>query len=189
MPIPVKWTAGDTIRWDDDSGVNWDNESVTSSDYTLKYYLRSRNYGAFTLTGTASGTGWEFVISSTVSATFDPGDWQFQAVASKSGGDDVTLYKGSFVVEASLSYTGSNPGPIDLRSQAKKDLEAVSSAIRGIVANRASEYSIGDRTFKYADLGELRRRESQLKAAVVREDKAEMIANNLGNPHNLFVRF
>jgi hypothetical protein len=32
-------------------------------------------------------------------------------------------------------------------------------------------------------------RESQLKAEVVRERKANMIANGLGNPHNLFVRF
>ena len=31
--------------------------------------------------------------------------------------------------------------------------------------------------------------QSQLKAEVVRERKANMIANGLGNPHNLFVRF
>jgi len=32
-------------------------------------------------------------------------------------------------------------------------------------------------------------RESQLKAIVVREKKASLIAQGLGNPHNLFVRF
>ena len=66
---------------------------------------------------------------------------------------------------------------------------SVKEAIRAIITNKASEYTIGDRTFKYADLSELRRRESQLKAEVVRERKANMIANGLGDPHNLFVRF
>jgi predicted GIY-YIG superfamily endonuclease len=32
-------------------------------------------------------------------------------------------------------------------------------------------------------------RESRLKAEVKREQKAALIANGLGNPHNLFVRF
>jgi hypothetical protein len=32
-------------------------------------------------------------------------------------------------------------------------------------------------------------RESQLKAIVARERKAAMIANGLGDPHSLYVRF
>jgi hypothetical protein len=32
-------------------------------------------------------------------------------------------------------------------------------------------------------------RESKLKSDVKREQMAELIANGLGNPHNLFVRF
>jgi hypothetical protein len=39
------------------------------------------------------------------------------------------------------------------------------------------------------DLGELMERESRLKAEVKREQMADLIANGLGNPHNLFVRF
>jgi hypothetical protein len=37
-----------------------------------------------------------------------------------------------------------------------------------------------------ADLLQL---ESKLKAEVKREQMADLIANGLGNPHNLFVRF
>ena len=44
-----------------------------------------------------------------------------------------------------------------VRTQAQIDLDAVKAAIRSIIANKASEYSIGDRTFKYADLSELRK--------------------------------
>jgi FixJ family two-component response regulator len=68
-------------------------------------------------------------------------------------------------------------------------LESVQSAIRTIVSDKAKAYSIGGRSFTRLDLSELRERESQLKAEVVRERKANMIANGLGNPHSLFVRF
>ena len=87
-----------------------------------------------------------------------------------------------------LSYTGS-PGALDGRTQAETDLTAVQTAIRAIVAGGAKQYSIGNRAFTKLDLSELMERESRLKAEVKREQKAQLIANGLGNPHNLFVRF
>jgi len=51
------------------------------------------------------------------------------------------------------------------------------------------QYTIGSRSFTKLDLGELMERESKLKAEVKREQMADLIANGLGNPHNLFVRF
>ena len=188
MPIPSLFTSGDTIKWRDSSGLNWLNESVTSGDYTLKYYLRSPDGGAHTVTGTSWGNGWEFSISAADSAGFDPGTWYFKAVATKSG-DTVTLDSGQFEVKASLTYTGSTPGPYDGRTQTKKDLDDVTAAIRSIIKDKAKSYSIGNRTFTRLDLPELRARESQLKAEVVRERKADMIANGLGDPHSLYVRF
>ena len=189
MPIPSLFRAGDTVRWKDPSGVNWLNESVTSTDYTLKYYLRcNSSVASETITGTTDGTGWEFVIPASTTGGMNSGLWFFQALATKSG-DEVTLYEGQFEVKKKISYTGTPSSDFEGRTQAEIDLESVTSAIRGIVANRAAEYTIADRTFKYADLGELRRRESQLKAEVVRERKANMIANGLGDPHQWRVRF
>jgi len=117
----------------------------------------------------------------------DAGDWWFQARATKTG-DEITLYEGQIEVKAQLTYEGT-PGAYDGRSQAKIDLDSVSAAIRSIISDKAKSYTIGNRTFTRLDLSELRMRESQLKAEVVRERKANMIANGLGNPHNLFVRF
>jgi hypothetical protein len=51
------------------------------------------------------------------------------------------------------------------------------------------EYRIGTRSLKRYELADLLALESKLKADVARENKAAMIANGLGNPHNLFVRF
>ena len=188
MPIPSLFTSGDTIKWRDSSSLNWLNESVTSGDYTLKYYMRSPGGDAHTVTGTAWGTGWEFEISAMYSAEFDPGIWYFKSVATKSS-ETVTLDSGQFEVKESLTYTGSSPGPYDGRTQVKKDLDDVTAAIRSIIKDKAKSYSIGNRTFTRLDLPELRSRESQLKAEVVRERKADMIANGLGDPHSLYVRF
>lgn len=189
MPIPTLFKAGDTIRWrDNESYENWLGESVTNTDYACTYYLRFNASGeAKAIVGTNYSQGWEFVIPASSTSTMDAGTWYFQARATKSD-DEVTLYEGQITVEKQLTYTGT-PGAYDGRSDAQIALEECTAAIKSIISGKASSYSIGNRTFKYQDLSELRMRESQLKAEVVRERKANMIANGLGNPHQLFVRF
>ena len=186
--IPSSFMAGDTVRWRIPAGVNYLNESVTNTDYTCTAYLRFNASGeAKAIVGTAFNDGWEFVITSASTSTMDAGNWRFQIRADKSD-DKVSLYEGQVEVKAQLVYTGT-PGAFDGRTQAEIDLDSVQAAIRTIVSDKAKSYSIGGRSFTRLDLSELRERESQLKAEVVRERKANMIANGLGNPHSLFVRF
>lgn len=188
MNIPKQLYAGTTLKWRDDGAAGPLNESITSADWALTYYLRTNtNQEGHTVIGTSYGNGWEFTISATDSAGFDAGSWFFNAEVSK-GSEKFTLGSGRLEVFASLAYTG-QPGAFDGRTQAEQDLDAVTSAIRSIIADKAAEYSIGNRTFKRIDLAELRVRESQLKAIVARERKAAMIANGLGDPHSLYVRF
>ena len=190
MNIPKKIYAGQTIKWRDDAFVGPLNESITSGtdNWTLTYYLRTNTtHEGHTVVGTSYGSGWEFTISATDSAGFDAGDWFAFAEATK-GSEKFPLGSARLEVFATLTYTG-QPGAFDGRTQAEKDLDAVTTAIRAIIADRAVEYSIGNRTFKRVDLAELRVRESHLKAVVARERKAAMIANGLGDPHSLYVRF
>lgn len=188
MNIPKQIYAGTTIKWRDGAAVGPLNESITSADWTLTYYLRTNtNHEGHTVVGSSYGAGWEFTISASDSAGFDAGNWFFYAEASK-GSEKFTLGNGQFEVFASLAYTG-QPGAFDGRTQAEKDLEAVTTAIRSIIADKVKSYSIAGRSFTKVDLPELVARESQLKAIVARERKAAMIANGLGDPHSLFVRF
>jgi hypothetical protein len=187
--IPSEIRAGDTIQWRDVEGVDNLGNAVSSSDYTLTYYLRfnAASEGA-TVVGTAYGTGWQFSIAAATSVNFDAGTWYWQAVATKTG-STITLGSGQSTVLAALSYSGT-PAALDGRSQAQKDLDAVQAAIRTIVAGGvAKEYTIGNRSLKKYDLTDLLELESKLKAEVKREQMADLIANGLGNPHNLFVRF
>ena len=176
------------MRWRDEASTDNLGNPIDSGTWTLTYYLRTNtaSEGA-TVVGAASGTGWDFVLAAATSAGFDAGQWYWQAIAT-SGSDKVTLGAGQLQVLPALNYTGT-PGAFDGRSQAQIDLDAVQVAIRTIVSGGAKQYSIGSRSFTKLDLSELMERESKLKAEVKREQMADLIANGLGNPHNLFVRF
>lgn len=192
MKIPSKIRAGDTVVWIDEASVDVFGAAITSASHTLTYFIRfNRNNHGATAVGVADGSGWKFTLSSTTTGGFheeDTGYWQAVATALV-GGAKTTLGSGTFGVDPNLSYTGT-PAAVDGRSQAQKDLDACQAAIRSLMSGGAvQEYRIGTRSLKRYDLAELLALESRLKAEVVRENKAAMIANGLGNPHNLFVRF
>jgi hypothetical protein len=187
--IPSSLRAGDTIQWRDAPGVDNLGNAIDSGSWSLSYFLRTNTAteGA-TVVGSAYGTGWELTIAAATSADFNEGQWYWQAVATKTG-STVTMGSGQLTVLRSLSYTGT-PLAVDGRSQAEQDLNAVQAAIRAIVAGGvAKEYTIGNRNLKKYDMADLLQLESKLKAEVKREQMADLIANGLGNPHNLFVRF
>jgi hypothetical protein len=189
MRIPSTIRAGDTISWRDDAAVDYLGSAITSATHTLTYYLRTNtaSEGA-TVTGSAYGTGWQSTISATTSAAFDAGTWYWQAIAA-SGAIKVTLGSGQLTVLAALNYTGT-PGALDGRSQAQQDLDAVSAAIRSMISGGGvQKYTIGNRSVEKMSLSDLLTLESRLKAEVAREQKADLIANGLGNPHSMFVRF
>ena len=191
MAIPFQFSQGDTITWDLAGSVNYANDLVTNTNYTCKYYLRSINNGFLTITGTDKGTGWTFLLTSTQTADLEDGKWQYQAVASKTGAsDEVTLERGVLTIDQTLVYTGTNPGKVDLRSDAAKMLELVQAAIKAIVTNKAEEYTIGDRTFKYMDMSVLLKLESRYKTIVNREQRADKIKQGKGDPfiNNLIFR-
>ena len=189
MNIPSEIRAGDTVKWRDDSSNDVFGNEIKSDEWTLKYYLRTNTRpSAHTSTGSAYSTGWEFTISATDSAGFMAGTWYWQAIATK-GSEKITLGYGTLTVEAALEYSGA-PTLFDGRTQARKDLEAVQAAIRTLIAGGAvQEYKICNRNLKRYDLPDLIQLEGRLKAEVKREEHAEMIANGLGNPRNMFVRF
>lgn len=191
MQIPSKIRAGDTVVWKDDPSVDVFGAPIDSSTHTLTYYLRTNvNHEGATAVGVADGSGWRLTLSAATSAGFDAGTWYFQAVATAvAGGAKTTLGTGQIEVLPSLSYAGT-PGAFDGRSQAQKDLESVQAAIRSLMSGGAvQEYRIGIRSLKRYDIAELLALESRLKAEVAREQKAALIANGLGNPHSLYVRF
>lgn len=189
MNIPNEIRQGETIKWRDDTQLDPLGDEITSSTYTLNFYLRTNADSAgVTIQSTSYGTGWQTVIPSGTTAVMSPGQWYWQAEASD-GSETYMLGSGELTVKQTLKYSGS-PDAYDGRSQAEKDLADVEAAIRAVAKGGASkEYRIGQRQLKRYEMAELLMLKQQLKAEVVREKKAAMIANGLGNPHKLYIRF
>ena len=190
MTIPSKVRAGDILQWRDSETEDVFGNAITSTEWNVTYYLRTNTASeAATVTSTAYLSGWQFTVASSVTTNFDAGDWYFQAVAAKSGQEKQTILSGQFEVLPSLAYSGSATA-YDGRSQIRKDLDQVQTAIRTVASGGGvKEYKIGSRSAKKYDLTELFQLEAKLKAELAREETKEKIANGLGNPRNLFVRF
>ena len=190
MTFPQKVIAGDFLQWRIPASQDVFGNSISSPDWSVVYYLRTNtsSEGA-TVNSSAYNDGFQFSISAATTANFDAGNWFYQAVANKSGQETQTIYRGSFEVFATQSYSGT-PAAYDGRSQLQKDLDSIEAAIRTIISGGAiSEYKIGTRSAKKYELAELIMLKSQLKAELIREQQAELIANGLGNPRSTFVRF
>ncbi len=196
MNIPAQIRAGDTVTWRDEATRDTLGNPIDGSNHGLTYYLRTNHnhqgatVAGVTVPGTPSGTGWTFTIAKTTTDGFVADVWYWQAVATATvGGAVTTIGAGQMTVLPGLDYTG-QPSAFDGRTQAQKDLDAVQAAVRAMISGGAvAEYSIGSRRLKKMELADLLSLESSLKAEVKREQKAALIANGLGNPHNLFVRF
>ena len=188
--LPSEIIAGTTVEWVDEATTAGIDETISSPDWTLEYFLRTNTSSeGHIATGTqySNSTGWQFTISATDSAAFDAGNWYWAARAFKSG-KVFELGTGELEVKQSLQYSGT-PAAIDNRTQTEKDLDAVEAAIRAMVADKAQEYSIGNRTFKRIDLDKLRELRAELKSRVASEKRYSLISQGLGDPKTLYVRF
>jgi len=190
MKFPQTFRAGDYLQWRLPSTTDNFGEPISSPDWSVNYYFRTNtDFLGATAASSAYSDGFQFSLASNVTETFSVGNWFYQAVANTGGAKKQTIATGTFEVLPNLSFTGSTPEALDGRTQAKKDLDAIEATIRAISTGGAvQEYKIGNRDVKKYDLPDLIMLRDKLKAIVVREDKAQMIANGLGNPHNLYVR-
>lgn len=184
MNIFPQLTSGDSATWLDTAFVDSQGTNYDSSQYALRYEIRGPV--SLTLNATTLGTGWTTTITTAQSATLTPGKYYWTAIASKTG-VRVTAGSGTTSILADLSAAS---GVYDGSSQAEKDL----IAIRAEISARASggmtlEYAIGNRSLKKEPIASLLVLEARLVRQVAAERSAQSIANGLGNPRRLNVRF
>jgi hypothetical protein len=193
MRIPAILTAGDSAAWVDYAfGDPLNGGSIDASSYTLSYSIRGPIAAAqLDLPGTASGTSWAFALTSAQSAAFNdsasPLKWFWQAYATKSGAR-VTAGQGVLLVRPNLA--GFSNAKFDGRSQAEQNLAAIEAEISARITGGATiEYTIGTRSLKKEPMAALMQLRSQYRLTVSRERRAQAIANGLGNPQKLGIRF
>ena len=189
MNIPSEMRAGFTYKWRESSQVDPFGDALQSTDsWAMKFYIRTNSSSGLTTTGSTYGTGWEFTLSAADTAPLTAGDYFFQCEVSK-GSVKYSVGTGSLLIQQSLAYTG-GVSSIQEKSQVEQDLDSVQSAIRTLVSGGVvKEYSIGGRSLKKYELSDLMALESRLKYQFKRAQKSELIANGLGNPSAMYVRF
>lgn len=191
MLFPTKFRSGDTIEWTLNATTDTYGNPISSPDWSVIYYLRTnRSKQGVTVSSTADGDSFKFTMTNTVTSTMLDGNWYYQAVATKSGNTPMTIAQGEFTVLESMQFTGTNPKAFDGRTTAQKTLDLINTAIDNILKGGAvQEYKIGTRTAKKYDLAELQVLKGEYAGIVALEKQAETMANGLGNPRAMYVRF
>ncbi len=191
MLFPTKFRSGDTIEWTLNATTDTYGNPISSPDWSVIYYLRTnKSKQGVTVSSTADGDSFKFTMTNTITSTMLDGNWYYQAVATKSGNTPMTIAQGEFTVLESMQFTGTNPKAFDGRTTAQKTLDLINTAIDNILKGGAvQEYKIGTRTAKKYDLPELYMLRTQYLSEVNLEKQAQSMANGLGNPRTMYVRF
>lgn len=179
MTVPAYFVAGDTVTW-----LVPAQGDKTSTTHTLSFALRGVQ--ALTVAGVAEGNGWRVTLSAAQTGTLPAGEyaWQ-QSIAA--GSDRFTVDQGRVKVQPNIA---AQTVGFDGRTQAELDLAAVQAEIRTRVQGGASlNYTIGSRSLAKEPISALMALESKLKADVAREKAAQRVAQGLGSPRSIFVRF
>jgi hypothetical protein len=162
MAEPRRILQGETVEWTRTLSVY-----PSGDGWTVKFIARGPLNGqAFEITATADATGtvWTFETTPETTQNVPPGalSWQIQATKTSKKAQIAT---GKLWIDADLASTGA---PFDDRTQAKKDLDAVRSAIRELIdtGKCTQEYAIqiggSTRSVKKFSLAELQEREKFL---------------------------
>jgi hypothetical protein len=183
--VPLQIRAGDSITWTESPTTDNLGNEISPPDWALNCYFNNGS-SDLTVSATVRNGLWKFTISAVDSADLKVGYYYYMIRATK---DDEAITLASGRVEILPNIAEATKG-FDGRSQARKDLEAVQAAMRSIVSGGAvKSYTIGGRSLTKMDMTDLIMLESRLKSEVVREERAQKIANGLGDPDTLKVRF
>ena len=186
--LPANLTAGDSATWNDVPFLAADNVTVLDAGtYSLRYELRGAGAPA-TINSTAQGTGWTSTISPAISAALTAGTWFWAAILTATNAR-ITVLQGEINIKQDLSAVTSEV--FDGRSIAEIALSDAESALNNLTASgkKTKKYTIGTRNAEYYTAAELIIAISYWKVRVANERAAKSIANGLGNPKNMMVRF
>ena len=185
MNIFATLVQGDSASWSDDPVALYDGRQADASAWALKYVLRGPS--VLDLTAVANGAKWTTTLTVGSSASLTPGQYAWGAVVTK-GTERLSVGNGNLVVTPDLVAISA---PFDSRTPAQVALQACEAAMATFNATggKVKKYEIAGRTMEFQTIADLMQLHSFWKMKVNAEGSAAAIANGLGNPRNLYVRF
>ena len=187
MNIFPSLLQGDSTYWYDEPYSDANGKIYNSNNYALTYVLAGPIATPLVLTAGQNGTGWLTSITPVQSGSLGVGQYWWQAVLTATN-ERVTIGEGELEILVNLANAGAN---YDGRSQAEKalsDAEAALSTFQN-TGGKIKKYTIGSRHMEFQTIVDLMLIVNYWKMAVDSERAASQIAQGLGNPKKLFVRF
>lgn len=196
MHIASKFTAGDAQAWTDSPFTLPDGTLATALTHALSYSFRGPiKTAGVDVACSVLASGWKGALSNAQSAALNGGNttliWFWQAVVSSlADGTRTTVGGGQLSVLPNLAALAAGTSIYDGRSDAERNLAAVKAEITARIKGGVTlEYTIGNRSLKKEPMDALLKLQTRLAQDVAREKTAQAVANGLGNPGRVMVRF
>jgi hypothetical protein len=186
LNTPFQIVIGDHVAWRSGDIFITDNQGkalpLDPATHTLTWKF-GKEGSSFELTSTQVDSDYLTVIPTATSQDLTAGDYYYHVLATVEG-ETKFIFAGTMKVVAAIAEG------TDARTSTQKLLDAVNAAIQTILDGGAVQsYSIKGRNLARMGMGELMALRDQLKVEVAREKSAESIAQGLGDPRKLYVRF
>jgi hypothetical protein len=173
---PARINAGDTARW-----LKSLPDFSAADGWALSYSLVNAGQ-RYTFNGTASGEDHLVVVPASTTTAWAPGSYAWRAQVTRSG----EVYT---VAEGTMQVAPAFGSAVDARSDARRQLDAITAVLENRATAGVAEVTIGGRAVKHIPLPELLALRDRLRVDVMREDAAARSAAGLAPAGRVMVRF
>ena len=182
---PDRLVTGDRFAWQRPDLVS----DYPLADYTMTYHFSQDSGGGgthhFTLSSTEADNNYYFEKPSSETTNLVAGDWKWQLYAIRtSDSQRITIDYG--ITKFTLGELDTNN---DLRTHAKKVLDAIEAVIEGRATIDQSSFSLGGRSLSRMSVDELMTFRDRYKAEYLKEVKLARIRNKQGSGNTIKVNF
>tara|TARA_R100000781_G_scaffold5298_2_gene5971 strand:+ start:1093 stop:1680 length:588 start_codon:yes stop_codon:yes gene_type:complete len=181
---PDTLVVGDRWVWRRDDLVS----DYPLDEYALEYRFTEDSTGntnAFTIAATEAESTYLVEIASAVTASLTAGDYQWAAFIIRSSDNQrVVIDQGRTEILPNLQNTTA-----DLRSHAKKVLDAIEAVLENRASQDQMSYSIAGRSLSRMSIDDLMTFRNRYRAEYLREIKLARIKNKQDSGNTIKVRF
>tara|TARA_Y100000114_G_scaffold148499_1_gene161514 strand:- start:272 stop:859 length:588 start_codon:yes stop_codon:yes gene_type:complete len=181
---PDTLVVGDRWVWRRDDLVS----DYPLDEYALEYRFTEDSTGntnAFTIAATEAESTYLVEIASAVTASLTAGDYQWAAFIIRSSDNQrVVIDQGRTEILPNLQNTTA-----DLRSHAKKVLDAIEAVLENRASQDQMSYSIAGRSLSRMSIDDLMTFRNRYRAEYLREIKLARIKNKQDTGNTIKVRF
>ncbi len=182
---PAVLVAGDRFTWKRDDLAS----DYSPSAFALTYEFHEDSGGGgshkFTITATEADDTYYIEVGSSTTASYSVGDYIWEAYITRSSDSErIMVDSGRTEITENLANTNA-----DIRSHAKKVLDAIEAVIEGRATIDQSSFSIAGRSLSRMSVDELMTFRDRYKAEYLKEIKLARIRNKQGSGNTIKVKF